>query len=55
MPGFYERDRLLALELTSGALAGARGTIRAARTKSESLTLTAANGDKRRTPIKRAA
>jgi predicted N-acetyltransferase YhbS len=55
MPGFYERDRLLALELTSGALAGARGTIGAARTKSESPALTAANGDKRRAPIKRAA
>jgi predicted N-acetyltransferase YhbS len=55
MPGFYERDRLLALELTSGALAGARGTIRAARTKSDSPALIAANGDKRRAPIKRAA
>jgi hypothetical protein len=27
MPGRYERDRLLALELRPGALAGARGLI----------------------------
>ncbi len=27
MPGRYERDRLLALELQPGALAGARGLI----------------------------
>jgi predicted N-acetyltransferase YhbS len=30
MPGYYERDRLLALELRPGALAGARGLIGAA-------------------------
>jgi predicted N-acetyltransferase YhbS len=58
MPGFYERDRLLALELKPGALAGARGAIRAARAaspKSDSATLIASDGGKRRAPIKHAA
>ncbi|TIW44038.1 MAG: N-acetyltransferase, partial [Mesorhizobium sp.] len=33
MPGPYERHRLLALELAEGALAEARGTLRAAGRK----------------------
>ena len=35
MPGPYEKHRFLALELKAGALAGARGVIRAAGRKAE--------------------
>ena len=58
MPGEYERDRLLALELKPGALAGARGLIDAtgrAASKSELNTLIAAKSGKRRALIQRAA
>ncbi|RJT39000.1 N-acetyltransferase [Mesorhizobium waimense] len=40
MPGPYERHRLLALELTDGALDGAQGTLRAAGRKLKALPLT---------------
>jgi len=59
MPGHYEPHRLLALELKSGALAGARGaigTIATAGPKAAgSLTHIVAEGSKRRALIKRAA
>ena len=59
MPGYFEPHRLLALELKSGALAGARGaigTIATAESKpAASPTLIAAEGGKRRAPIQRAA
>ena len=58
MPGDYERDRLLALELKPGALAGARGLIGAtdtAASKPNLNTLIAAKGGKRRPLIQRAA
>jgi predicted N-acetyltransferase YhbS len=58
MPGRYERDRLLALELKPGALTGARGLIGATGTaalKPDLNTLIAAKGNKRRTLIQRAA
>jgi len=43
MPGPYERHRLLALELVEGALAGARGTLKAAgrKLKGQALTIAA--------------
>ncbi|CAN7600539.1 GNAT family N-acetyltransferase [Mesorhizobium sp. LjNodule214] len=40
MPGPYERHRLLALELTDGALDGVQGTLRAAGRKLKALPLT---------------
>ena len=56
MPGHYERDRLLALELKPGALAGARGLISAtARPMPESIQLIAAKGGKGRPAIRRVA
>ena len=59
MPGHYEPHRLLALELKSGALVGARGAIGTIGTaKPEpagSPTLIAAEGSKRRALIRRAA
>jgi predicted N-acetyltransferase YhbS len=59
MPGQYEPHRLLALELRSGALAGARGaiaTIGTAKPKpASSPTLIGAEGSKRRALIRRAA
>jgi len=58
MPGRYERNRLLALELKPGALAGARGLISPTGTpalKPDLNTLIAARHTKRRAPIRRAA
>ena len=64
MPGRYERDRLLALELKPGALAGARGLINPTGTvtpKPDLNAIIAAEPDtlvkpeKRRTPMRRAA
>jgi predicted N-acetyltransferase YhbS len=67
MPGRYERDRLLALELKPGALAGARGLISATGTVALKPDLNAliavqpdtlakpAKPDKRRAPMRRAA
>jgi hypothetical protein len=57
MPGRYDPERLLALELKSGALAGARGVIRTIETAEPagSPTLIAADGSKRGAPIQRAA
>ena len=58
MPGRHDRDRLLALELKPGALAGARGLIGAtgmAAPKPHLDTLIAAEGGKRRPLIQRAA
>jgi predicted N-acetyltransferase YhbS len=56
MPGRYEPDRLLALELKSGTLAGARGAIRTIETAEPgSATLIAADGSKRGALIQRAA
>ena len=58
MPGHYERDRLLALELKPGALAGARGLVGAtgrAALKPELNTPIAAKRGKRRALIQRAA
>jgi predicted N-acetyltransferase YhbS len=59
MPGQYEPHRLLALELRSSALAGARGaiaTIGTAKPKpASSPTLIGAEGSKRRALIRRAA
>jgi len=57
MPGRYEPDRLLALELKSGALAGARGAIRTMETAEPagSPTLIAADGSERGALIRRAA
>jgi hypothetical protein len=59
MPGYCEPHRLLALELKSGALAGASGvigTIGTAKPKPEgSPTLIAAEGSKRRALVQRAA
>jgi predicted N-acetyltransferase YhbS len=64
MPGRYERERLLALELKPGALAGARGLIDPRGTvtpKADLNSLIAAESDnlakreKRRTPMRRAA
>jgi predicted N-acetyltransferase YhbS len=58
MPGHYERDRLLALELKPGALAGVRGLISAtgmAAPKRDSIKLIVAKGSKRRAPMQRAA
>jgi predicted N-acetyltransferase YhbS len=51
MPGHFDRDRLLALDLQSHALAGARGLIGATgklAPKPDLNTLIAANGDNRR-------
>jgi len=42
MPGPYERHRLLALELVDGALAGARGTLKASGRKLKAQALTSA-------------
>jgi predicted N-acetyltransferase YhbS len=56
MPGRYQRDRLLALELKPGALAGARGLIGATgkiQPKPDLNTLVAANGDNRRANAQR--
>jgi predicted N-acetyltransferase YhbS len=64
MPGRYERERLLALELKPGAFAGARGLINPRGTvtlKADLNALIAAEPDnlakreKRRTPMRRAA
>ncbi|HEX8828704.1 MAG TPA: N-acetyltransferase [Xanthobacteraceae bacterium] len=64
MPGRYERDRLLALELKPGALAGARGLVGPTGTatpKPDLNALVAAKHDaltkpeKRRAPMRRAA
>ena len=58
MPGHFERDRLLALELKPGALAGARGLISPTGTaalKLDLTTLIAAKRTKQRAPIRRAA
>jgi len=59
MPGRYEPDRLLALELKSGALAGTRGVIGTIRTAEPkrvgSATRIAADGGQRRALMKRAA
>jgi predicted N-acetyltransferase YhbS len=57
MPGHYERDRLLALELKTGALDGARGAIRTIETAEPagSPTLIAADGSQRGALIQRAA
>jgi len=59
MPGQYESHRLLALELKSGALAGARGAIGAIGTTAPKPAgfpaLIAAEGSKRRALIQRAA
>ena len=58
MPGDYERDRLLALELKPDALAGARGLIGATGTatpKPHLNSLIAANGGKRRAVVQQAA
>jgi predicted N-acetyltransferase YhbS len=56
MPGRYERDRLLALEVKPGALAGARGLIGAKgkiQPKPDLNKLVAANGDNRRANAQR--
>ncbi len=56
MPGRYERDRLLALELKPGALTGARGLIGATgkiQPKPDLNKLVAANGDNRRANAQR--
>ena len=58
MPGHYERDRLLALELKPGALAGARGLIGAtgrAASKPDLNTLSVAKSGKRRALVRQAA
>jgi len=58
MPGRYEPDRLLALELRSGALAGARGLIGAAGAlapKPDLNVLVAADRDSHRRVMRRAA
>jgi predicted N-acetyltransferase YhbS len=58
MPGSFERDRLLGLELKSGALAGARGLIGATgelEPKPDLNALIAANGDTRHAIVQRAA
>jgi predicted N-acetyltransferase YhbS len=58
MPGRYERDRLLALELKPGALSGARGLISPTGTaalRPDLNVLIVAKPEKRRTPIRRAA
>jgi predicted N-acetyltransferase YhbS len=57
MPGRYEPDRLLALELKSGALAGARGAIRTIETAEPAgpPTPIAANGSTRGSLMRRAA
>jgi predicted N-acetyltransferase YhbS len=58
MPGRFERDRLLALELKPGALAGARGLIAAtgkAAPKPDLKVLIAANETARRASARRAA
>jgi len=58
MPGEYERDRLLAVELKPGALAGARGPIRVRVTavpKSDFNAAIAVKRGKRRAAIQRAA
>lgn len=58
MPGHYERDRLLALELKPRALAGARGLLSPTGTlalKPDLNVLIAAKPDRRRAPIRRAA
>jgi predicted N-acetyltransferase YhbS len=58
MPGCHDRDRLLAIELKPGALAGADGPISAtsvAVPKTDFLMLNAAKGSKRRAVIQRAA
>jgi predicted N-acetyltransferase YhbS len=64
MPGRYERERLLALELKPGALAGARGLINPRGTVTPKADLNAliaaepdnlAKREKRRTPMRRAA
>ena len=58
MPGHYERDRLLALELKPGALTGARGLIGATGTavpKPDLNAPMAAKGGKRRALVQRAA
>jgi predicted N-acetyltransferase YhbS len=59
MPGHYEPHRLLALELKSGALAGARGVIRSIGTAEPkpagSPTLVASEVSKRRALIRSAA
>jgi predicted N-acetyltransferase YhbS len=58
MPGSFERDRLLALELTSSALAGARGMIGATgqlEPKPDLNALIAANGGARHAVVQRAA
>jgi predicted N-acetyltransferase YhbS len=58
MPGEYERDRLLALELKPGALASARGPISARVTvvpKNDFNAAIAVKRSKRRAVIQRAA
>ena len=61
MPGSYERDRLLALELKPGALAGARGLISPTGTVALKpdldvlIAAEAAKPDSRRAPIRSAA
>ena len=58
MPGRYEHDRLLALELKSGALTGARGLIGATGSvavKPDLNARIAAEAKLRRAPIRRAA
>ena len=58
MPGRHDPDRLLALELKPGALAGARGLVSATATaapKPDLNSLIAANGGKRRALTQRAA
>ena len=58
MPGCHDRDRLLAIELKPGALAGADGPISAtsvAVPKTDFPMLNAAKGSKRRAVIQRAA
>ncbi len=58
MPGRFERDRLLALELKPAALAGARGMIGAAgqlEPKPDLNALIAANGGARHAVVQRAA
>ena len=57
MPGQFDRDRLLALELKPGALAGARGLIGAAGRRAptpELATLVAQNRHSERTRVRRA-
>jgi predicted N-acetyltransferase YhbS len=58
MPGRFDRDRLLALELRPGGLAGAQGLISATgqlKPKADLMTLVAANDALRHVPTKRAA